>query len=60
MHLGLEDDQDVGQVEGARQDLHLRPLAPARDVQTRLCRLGRGNQILGLIKQNKKSIQSRY
>jgi len=48
LHLGLEEYEDGRQVEGARQLLHLSPLAPARDQQGRNRRLGRTCQTLGL------------
>ena len=48
LRLGLEVLQDVGQVEGARQMLHLRPMAPTRIQQDRHSRVGRRHQVLGL------------
>ncbi len=43
LYLGLEDDQDGLEVEGARQLLHRRPLAPSRNEQSGHGRLGRGH-----------------
>ena len=48
-HLGLEDDADVGTLEGARPDVHSGLVAPSRNVQTRNGLLGWNDQVLGLM-----------
>ena len=48
LHLGLEDDADGVQVEGTRQMLLGRPLAPARDQQGGNGGMGREDKLLGL------------
>ena len=48
LRLGLEDDQDVQQVQGSRQRLHRVHVASSRNIEAAHVRLGRPDQVVGL------------
>lgn len=48
LHMGLEDNEIVQEVEGARRCVHRRAVASARALEARHRRMGRQDQVLGL------------
>lgn len=49
LRMGLENDKALQKVESTRWSVYFGAVASARTIASRDCRLGRKNQILGLI-----------